>query len=111
MGTSKGVNTTMLILNRTCYFQKQDSLRWTTYFAECLRVIEVTGECDSDILLAQIVKSRLVFEKVMLAPWHNPISDADNVPRPPAIFYLSTLERQMQDFKSNIPVELQDNGK
>lgn len=101
----------MLILNRTCYFQKQDSLRWTTYFAECLRVIEVTGEYKSDILLAQIVKSRLVFEKVMLAPWHNPIPDADNVLRPPAILYLNTLERQMQDFKSNIPVELQDNRK
>jgi hypothetical protein len=73
-------------------------------------VIEVTKEYESDILLAQIVKARLVCEKVMLAPWHNPILDADNVPRPPAIFYLNTLERQMQDFKHNIPVELQDNG-
>jgi hypothetical protein len=101
----------MLILNRTCYFQKQDSLRWTSYFAECLRVIEVTKDYESDIVLTQIVKSRLVCEKVMLAPWHNPIPDSENVPRPPAIFYLNARERQMQDFKSNIPVELGDNGK
>ena len=101
----------MLILSRTCYFQKSDGLRWTAYSAECLRLIEETRELESDILFVQIVKSRLVFEKVMLAPWHDAIPDADHLIRTPTMFYLSALERLLQDFKSNIPLELQDNGK
>jgi hypothetical protein len=107
----RGLKTILLILSRTSYFQKSDGLRWTTYSAECLRVIEETRELESDILLVQIVKSRLIFDAVMLAPWHDVMPDADHIVRPPAMFYLSALERQLQDFKSNIPNELQDNGK
>lgn len=93
------------------YFVKSDSFRWTTYAAECLRVMEEARELESDILLVQIVKSRLIFDAVMLAPWHDAMPAADHIVRPPAMFYLSALERQLQDFKSNIPFELQDNGK
>ncbi|KAH8593547.1 hypothetical protein B0O99DRAFT_626565 [Bisporella sp. PMI_857] len=98
-----------LLNSITSYFLKSDSMRWTTYSAECLRMLEESGEFESDKLFVQIVKARLVAEKVLLAPWHETMLDTAHTPRPSALFYLTALENQLQEFKTNIPVELRGN--
>lgn len=100
-----------LISSRTSYFLKSEGLRWTAYSSECLRVIEGTRELESDILLVQILKSRLLFDKVRMAPWHDSVADISYTVKPSDTFYLNALEKQLLELKSNIPVELQDNGK
>ena len=84
-------------------YGKGDTLRWTEYADECLHIIETEKEFVSDTLLVQLVKLRLVSESATRAPWSGEIS---NLTGPPAMFYLRSLEAQLQDFKSNIPSEL-----
>jgi hypothetical protein len=90
------------------FLRKGETLRWTTYSNECLHILETQKECASDILLVQLVKLRLISERVTDAHGSGQV---DHSIRPPAIFYLKSLEAQLQDFKSNIPHELADNSK
>lgn len=90
--------------------RKGDTLRWTAYSNECLRVIETQNEVASDILLVQQVKLRLISERVTDAPWSSAmmrVADSTNF----AIFYLRSMETQLHAFKSTIPDELSDNSK
>jgi hypothetical protein len=91
--------------------RKGDTLRWTVYSNECLRVIETQNEVASDILLVQQVKLRLISERVTDAPWSSAMIQADDSTNPPAMFYLRSLETQLHAFKSSIPGELADNSK
>lgn len=94
--------------------RKGGTLRWTAYSDECLRVIETEKEFASDLLLVQLVKLRLISERVVNAPLAGSTVEVDskyNFRGPPAMFYLKSLESQLQDFKSNIPPELTDNSK
>jgi len=93
------------------FLRKGESLRWTAYSNECLRVLETQKETASDMLLVQLVKLRLISEKLIDAPWSGAVTHGDQSVRPPAMFYLKSLESQIQDFKSKIPNELADNSK
>ncbi len=88
-----------------------DTLRWTAYSNECLRVLETQNEAASDILLVQQVKLRLISERVTDAPWLSAMIQIDGFTNPPAMFYLRSLETQLHAFKSGIPGELADNSK
>lgn len=93
------------------FLRKGEALRWTSYSEECLRVLETQKEIPSDALLVQLVKLRLVSEKIDDAPWKCAISESFKDTRPPEMFYLHSLETQLQDFKRNIPSQLSDNRK
>jgi len=98
-------------IGRSSYLRRGETLRWTAYSDECLRVIEKQKEFASDVLLVQLVKLRLISERVIDAPWSGDKAEVDHFMRPPAMFYLKSLEAQLHDFKSNIPSELTDNSK
>jgi len=93
------------------FLRKGDSLRWTAYSNECLCILETQQEAPSDALLVRIVRLRLICEKVIEAHWSGAVNLGDQSARPPAIFYLKSLESQIQDFKSKIPLELANNSK
>ena len=86
-------------------------LRWTMYSDECLRVVETKKEFTSDALLVQLVKLRLISEKMFDVSRSCSMAEVDSLKGPPAMFYLKSLEAQLNDFKSKIPLELKDNGK
>lgn len=90
--------------------RKGDSLRWTAYSNECLHVIETQKEFASDVLLVQLVKLRLISERVIDTPWSGVMNQEDHFIRPPAMVYLKSFEAQLHDFKSNIPSEFADNS-
>jgi hypothetical protein len=73
--------------------------------------METQKEFESDALLVQLVKLRLISERVNDLPWSSDVADIDTTMKAPAMFYLKSLEMQLQDFKSNIPSELSDNSK
>ena len=91
--------------------RKGDTLRWTTYSNECLRVMETQNELVSDILLVQQLKLRLISERVTGAPWSSAMMQVDDSTNPPAMFFIRSLESQLHAFKSDIPHELADNSK
>jgi hypothetical protein len=98
--------------HRPCsILRKGSSLRWTSYSNECLQVLETQKEFESDALLVQLVKLRLIFERVNELHWSSS-SNENNIPmKAPAEFYLRSLETSLQDLKSKIPRELLNNGK
>ncbi|KAK9350915.1 hypothetical protein V1523DRAFT_435885 [Lipomyces doorenjongii] len=96
-----------LMSSVSSFSRKGETLRWTAYFDECLRVLEEQKEFASDAVLVQLVKLRLIAEKVVDPPWSG--AAEDHVTRPPATFYLKSLQAQLHDFKFNIPSELTNN--
>lgn len=93
------------------FLRKGEPLRWTPYSEECLRVLETQKEFPSDALLVQLLKLRLISEKIDDAPWKCSISEVFNDTRAPEMFYLHSLETQFQAFKRNLPSHVEDNGK
>ncbi|KAL9620371.1 MAG: hypothetical protein Q9160_005071 [Pyrenula sp. 1 TL-2023] len=87
------------------YLKKGETLRWTAYLDECLRIIETEREFPSDALLVQLVRLRLLAEKAILVPSSSGAADVDSSARLPAVCYLKSLEAQLRHFKSNIPIE------
>ena len=92
------------------YFQRIDALQWTPYMDECLQVLEETKEHPTDILLVQQVKFQLLIEKVSHGPWQDVAMDSLDMKGLPAL-YLKALQTQLHDLKSNVPLELRENGK
>ena len=92
------------------YFQRLDALRWTQYLEDCIAVLAEKKEYPSDTLLIQMVKLQLIMEKVGQCPWHEAHEEFTDFARAPAIFYLKALQVQLQDFKTEIPPEIQKNG-
>ncbi|KAK9342228.1 hypothetical protein V1522DRAFT_416800 [Lipomyces starkeyi] len=90
-------------------FRKGSTLRWTAYSNECLRIIETEKEFESDALLVQLVKLRLISERVNDLPWSPAVAEVDTTARAPTMFYLKSLEAQLQAFKSNILSDLSNN--
>jgi hypothetical protein len=93
------------------YCQRIDALRWTTYLDECLQILSENSEQPNDILLVQYVRLQLIIENLAQAPWHDALPDTTGSMRVPLIFYLKSLQTQLQDFKQKVPLELQQNGK
>ncbi|KAL3426139.1 zn 2cys6 transcription factor [Phlyctema vagabunda] len=90
------------------YMGKGGTLRWTGYADECLRMLDIQKEVASDALLVQIVKLRLIAQRVIESPWSTFATEVDLSGRPAATFYLKSMMAQLQDLKASIPKELAD---
>ena len=77
---------------------------------ECLQTLEETKEHSTDALLIQQVKFQLLVERVSHGPWQDGAMDSLDTKGLPA-FYLKALQSQLDDLKSKVPLELQNNGK
>jgi hypothetical protein len=93
------------------HFQRIDAIRWTPYLDECLRMLAENREYPTDMLLAHFVRLQLIIERVTQAPWHDGPVDAAGSVRAPSVFYLKALQAQLEDFKRDVPPELQQNGR
>ncbi|KAH6658497.1 hypothetical protein BKA67DRAFT_214989 [Truncatella angustata] len=93
-----------LISSVSCFtLRKGSTLRWTVYADECLERLETEKEFESDALLVQLVKLRLISERVKDLPWSSPITKIESATTIPASFYVQSLEAQLKDFKAKIP--------
>ncbi|THV46805.1 hypothetical protein BGAL_0358g00040 [Botrytis galanthina] len=90
------------------YVQKIDTLRWTTYADECLKILSKKPESPNDILMTQIVRLQLIQERVKDAPWYDTAGDGSIAFKAPAIFYLKALKNQMETFRQQIPNEVRE---
>ena len=73
-------------------------------------MLEEQKEVASDELLVLLVKLRLITEKVVDLPWSG-AAEGDHLTSPSAMFYLKSLQAQLQRFRSSIPSELSSNSK
>jgi len=92
-------------------FKKGNSLPWTAYSEECLHTIETQRLLTSDALLVQLVKLRLLAVKVAEAPWALNLTDVEAHQRPPAHFYMKSLESQLLELKANFPSSVSENSR
>ncbi|OKL64224.1 hypothetical protein UA08_01025 [Talaromyces atroroseus] len=85
--------------------RKGQSLRWTSYFDDCLRVLQDTKENESDETLVQIVKLRQVSDKVV------DYSRLGEGPSEgiPATFYVKSLRSELHESVTSIPSNLPQN--
>lgn len=67
-------------------------------------MLEHEKEFDSDALLVQLVKLRLLSTRI------NDGFGAEGMVTAPVSFYLKSFEGQLQNLKDNIPPELSNNG-
>jgi hypothetical protein len=86
-------------------------MRWTAYLNECLHILENTNEIDSDATLVQLVKLRLISERISDLSGPSADAELDLAAKPPMNFYLKSVESQLRAFRSNIPIHLSNNSK
>ncbi|MCJ1378824.1 hypothetical protein MMC17_001923 [Xylographa soralifera] len=89
------------------FARRGESLRWTAYCDECVLVLEQEKEFPSDELLIQLVKLRLINEKVVGFP-HSGAPEGGGSTRLSAILYLKSLQAQLRTFKSSFLTDLTD---
>ncbi|TGO85007.1 hypothetical protein BPOR_0441g00020 [Botrytis porri] len=91
------------------YVQKIDTLRWTPYADECLKILSAKPELLHDTLMTQIVQLQQIQERVKDAPWYDAAGDGSTAFKAPAVFYLKALRNQMETFRQQIPNEVREN--
>ncbi|KAF7953725.1 uncharacterized protein EAE97_001124 [Botrytis byssoidea] len=59
-----------LLSSVSCYtLRKDNTLRWTGHSDECLKSLETEKELDTDAILVQLVKLRLITTRINDLPW------------------------------------------
>jgi hypothetical protein len=99
----------MLPNSKSAHFQRNDSMRWSPYLDECLRILEERKEYPTDTLLVYCVRLQLINERVAQAPWNDSYGGAPSTRL--AEFHLNALQSQLETVKQRIPVELQSNSR
>lgn len=78
-----------------------------------MRVLVEEDSCSNDKILIQLVRSQLIVEKASQIP--RPEADgganSDCSQTPLLAFCLKGLESQLEEFKSQIPTEVQNEGR
>ncbi|KAL4732986.1 hypothetical protein BDV11DRAFT_214568 [Aspergillus similis] len=87
------------------FWGRGDSLRWTLYTDECVRLLEEQNESPTDMFLIQLVKLRLIAGKALDYPSPADVAESPYL-RPQATAYLKSIQAQFRHFKSNIPAEV-----
>ena len=93
------------------YFQRSDTLRWTSYLDDCLHELEDAKEYSTDTRLVYLVRVQLIVERAVQAPWHDSGFDSDETVRAPVQFHVITLQERLRDLKNGIPADLTWDGK
>ena len=74
-------------------------------------MLETQSEVPSDVFFIQLVKLRQIGARIADTPWSRTVPNVDPSLRPPAMFYLKSLEGQLHQFKCQIPEQLIGNSK
>lgn len=96
--------------DRSSTSRRGQSLRWTLFFDDCLRVLQDRGEFESDEILVQMVKFRLISERVIDSPCLGVFGGglSENLP---ATFYIKSFKSDLDRTVATIPSRLLDNSK
>ena len=85
------------------YFQKIERFSWDSYMDDCLDLLLEEKVYATDVFFVQLVKLRLVVERVSQAPWNDGQAQTG---RAPAVFYVKALQERFREVKNGIPSEL-----
>ncbi|KAF2862602.1 hypothetical protein K470DRAFT_255890 [Piedraia hortae CBS 480.64] len=104
----------------TCYYlcasaatvlRRPNLVRWSNYMKECIEVLESHPDAGpSDKLFSQYVKVQRICEDIGLHFFMDDSTANININDPKIGFALTVLERQLQEWKENIPPECRGLG-
>ncbi|KAL2839096.1 hypothetical protein BJY01DRAFT_29115 [Aspergillus pseudoustus] len=83
---------------------KGESLKWTPYYDQCVRVLEEQKEHPSDLILTHLVKLRQLAGSSI--EYLTTTYGSDSTLRPDASLVLKSLQAQLQTLKSKIPPDV-----
>lgn len=92
------------------YFSRIESLRWTPYLDECVRLLSENSETPTDLLLVQFFRLQMISNKVTQNPGQESFVEPGGPLKEPWAFYLKDLQAQLKGCKQNVPPELEQNG-
>lgn len=78
------------------FLQQSDSLRWTSYMDECLRLLEEQQESINDEILVQQVRLQLINDKLSLGGFYGASSTSRESMRPSPAVYIRPMQAQLQ---------------
>ncbi|KAI5458755.1 hypothetical protein BGZ63DRAFT_51961 [Mariannaea sp. PMI_226] len=93
----------------SCNLDRIDTLRWTPHMAECVNQLQQSEECESDLLLAALVKIQKLVDKIRQFRLHEREAGRAVSLRPPALFYAKALQTELDDAKRQLRPDLQSN--
>jgi hypothetical protein len=82
------------------YFAQIDAMQWTPYMEECLRLLSESRECPSDESFSHQVRLQLIVREI----------ESTKGTRIPLPFYIKALRSKLDDIKSSISLQLQQDG-
>ncbi|KAL1963469.1 hypothetical protein VTN77DRAFT_8370 [Rasamsonia byssochlamydoides] len=90
------------------YHQKFESMRWSPYLEECLRMLAEKPEYPTDEAFVYQIRLQLIIEKaVPICVRNREVEQVESLRV--SILYLKGLQSQLQDVKSKIPPHLENN--
>ncbi|KAL4772925.1 hypothetical protein BDW60DRAFT_222131 [Aspergillus nidulans var. acristatus] len=84
------------------FVQRTDSLRWTPFMDECLKLMEKQQECLNDEILAQQVRLQLITDKLNLGPYHGGLAATPDPIQAPPAFYLHSMHAQLRSIQPRV---------
>ncbi|CBF75950.1 hypothetical protein AN3533.2 [Aspergillus nidulans FGSC A4] len=88
------------------FVQRTDSLRWTPFMDECLKLLEKQQECLNDEILAQQVRLQLISDKLNLGPYHGGLAATPDPIQAPPAFYLHSMHAQLRSIQPRVAPKL-----
>ena len=103
----------MMIIRVSSYFSQIDPMRWTPHMEECLHILSETHDCPADVVLVLQVRIQLLLHRANQMGWSAGGIDSENNDSPmiPPAFFLKSVQSQLQQLKSGLSTEIQQNGK
>ncbi|KHN95987.1 uncharacterized protein MAM_06092 [Metarhizium album ARSEF 1941] len=97
-----------LTCNISVSFNRVESLRYTAYIQDCMRVLENSGEYESDITLLYLVRVQRLTERIFeLNSRDKAVEDIPGLLSAPMSAYIAAFQNEIETLRSSLPPKLQ----
>ena len=93
-------------------FGRIESMRYTSYVQECLRILEAGKEYDTDVNLVFLVRIQHLIQRISdLNPRDTTVEEFTSVPKAPAPVYVSSYKNELERLRDGLPDHLKNDSK
>lgn len=92
-------------------FNRVESLKYTAYIQDCMRVLEESGEYESDITLLYLVRVQRLTERIFeLNSKDKAVEDIPGLPSAPMSAYVAAFQNEIDRMRNSLPPKLQNDS-
>lgn len=92
-------------------FNRVESLRYTAYIQDCMKVLEDSREYESDITLLYLVRVQRLTERIFeLYSNDKAVEDIPGLPSAPISAYIAAFQNEIDNMRANLPPKLQNDS-